>query len=309
MLASRNLTRSTRSLPAWRQPSLQTGEACLSRATCGTLHNAIVTRMAQAEQSLSLAGLGGPGWAWVLCLACSMLASCPCLQCSRSCLAHPLCATAQGYPDVDWLSSCMPSLRLCSRSSLVAKREKSFVGADLHAIMDEHGMLNPLVSRQLSVMSHYSVKSESGSVMITPEEAEAPFKLIRLIGRGGFGNVYLGDWDAKRVAIKVGVEAVWEAACSKSAGARPPVQTVACFMHVACLLYSMMCTCSTTPPHADQAEHCPSGPCRSSQATPTQTSQRSRSGRRARSAWRRWRPFSCLQLTMTTSCAPSRSAG
>lgn len=50
------------------------------------------------------------------------------------------------------------------------KREKSFVGADLHAIMDDHGMLNPLVSRQLSVMSHYSVRSESGSVMITPEQ-------------------------------------------------------------------------------------------------------------------------------------------
>lgn len=85
----------------------------------------------------------------------------------------------------------------------MAKREKSFVGADLHAIMDDHGMLNPLVSRQLSVMSHYSVRSESGSVMITPEDAEAPFKLIRLIGRGGFGNVYLGDWEAERVAIKV----------------------------------------------------------------------------------------------------------
>ncbi len=49
-------------------------------------------------------------------------------------------------------------------------------------------MLNPLVSRQLSVMSHYSVRSESGSVMITPEDAEAPFKLIRLIGRGGLAT-------------------------------------------------------------------------------------------------------------------------
>jgi mitogen-activated protein kinase kinase kinase 11 len=92
-----------------------------------------------------------------------------------------------------------------SRSSLVAKREKSFVGADLPAIMDDHGMLNPLVSRQLSVMSHYSVRSESGSVMITPEDAEVPFKLIRLIGRGGFGNVYLGEWEGDRVAIKVRV--------------------------------------------------------------------------------------------------------
>ncbi|KAJ9533239.1 hypothetical protein QJQ45_018342 [Haematococcus lacustris] len=90
-----------------------------------------------------------------------------------------------------------------SRTSISAKREKSFVGADLNSIMDEHGMLNPLVSRQLSVMSHYSVRSESGSVMITPEDAEAPFKLLRLIGRGGFGNVYLGDWDDERVAIKI----------------------------------------------------------------------------------------------------------
>mmetsp|Transcript_14058 Transcript_14058/g.30435 ORF Transcript_14058/g.30435 Transcript_14058/m.30435 type:complete len:668 (+) Transcript_14058:557-2560(+) len=80
---------------------------------------------------------------------------------------------------------------------------KSYVGADLHSIMDDQGMLNPLVSRQLSVMSHYSVRSESGSVMITPEEGGPPFRLLRLIGRGGFGNVYLGEWEAQRVAIKV----------------------------------------------------------------------------------------------------------
>ena len=91
-----------------------------------------------------------------------------------------------------------------SNSILAAKREKSFVGADLHSIMDDHGMLNPLVSRQLSVMAHYSVRSQSGSVMITPEQANAPFKLLRLIGRGGFGNVYLGEWaEQGRVAIKV----------------------------------------------------------------------------------------------------------
>lgn len=71
---------------------------------------------------------------------------------------------------------------------------KSQLGADLHSIMDDQGMLNPLVSRQLSVLSHYSVRSESGSVMITPEDGGAPFKLLRLIGRGGFGNVYLGGW-------------------------------------------------------------------------------------------------------------------
>ncbi|KAL6749139.1 kinase-like domain-containing protein [Haematococcus lacustris] len=101
------------------------------------------------------------------------------------------------------LQVSVPVISTCSRTSISAKREKSFVGADLNSIMDEHGMLNPLVSRQLSVMSHYSVRSESGSVMITPEDAEAPFKLLRLIGRGGFGNVYLGDWDDERVAIKI----------------------------------------------------------------------------------------------------------
>jgi serine/threonine protein kinase len=40
--------------------------------------------------------------------------------------------------------------------------------------------------------------------MITPEHGKAPFELIRLIGRGGFGNVYLGDWEGEQVAIKVG---------------------------------------------------------------------------------------------------------
>eukprot|EP00983_Pelagomonas_calceolata_P133708 1161988-Pelagomonas_calceolata.AAC.3 len=42
--------------------------------------------------------------------------------------------------------------------------------------------------------------------MITPEQAKAPFRLIRLIGRGGFGNVYLGEWDGEKVAVKVCVK-------------------------------------------------------------------------------------------------------
>ena len=38
-----------------------------------------------------------------------------------------------------------------------------------------------------------------------PEERDSkPFKLLKLIGRGGFGNVYLADWeDGERVAIKI----------------------------------------------------------------------------------------------------------
>ena len=93
------------------------------------------------------------------------------------------------------------------------------------------------VTRQMSIMSHYSVRSESGSVLIQvrmvsrwceseafssrfflltanflqnilysqPEEHDSkPFKLLKLIGRGGFGNVYLADWeDGERVAIKI----------------------------------------------------------------------------------------------------------
>jgi len=54
----------------------------------------------------------------------------------------------------------------CNTCSTVQQRSQSFVGADLHAIMDEHGMLNPLVSRQLSVMSHY--RSVSGNQMSRP---------------------------------------------------------------------------------------------------------------------------------------------
>ncbi len=81
------------------------------------------------------------------------------------------------------------------------------VSADLNAIVDDQGTINALVSRQLSVMSHYSVKSEAGSVILQPEVAHGPnalgFTLQKLIGRGGFGNVYLGEWEGRRVAVKV----------------------------------------------------------------------------------------------------------
>ncbi|GLC36300.1 hypothetical protein PLESTF_001731000 [Pleodorina starrii] len=81
------------------------------------------------------------------------------------------------------------------------------VSADLNAIVDDQGTINALVSRQLSVMSHYSVKSEAGSVILQPELAQGPnalgFTLHKLIGRGGFGNVYLGDWEGRKVAVKV----------------------------------------------------------------------------------------------------------
>ncbi|GAX80279.1 hypothetical protein CEUSTIGMA_g7717.t1 [Chlamydomonas eustigma] len=79
------------------------------------------------------------------------------------------------------------------------------MGVDLGSIMDDHGMLNPMVSRQMSQLSRYSVRSESGSVMIMPEERDSqPFKLLKLIGRGGFGNVYLADWEeGQRVAVKI----------------------------------------------------------------------------------------------------------
>ena len=42
-----------------------------------------------------------------------------------------------------------------SRPSSGVKRSASFVGADLHNIMDSQGMLHEGVSRQLSCMSHY----------------------------------------------------------------------------------------------------------------------------------------------------------
>ncbi len=109
--------------------------------------------------------------------------------------------------------------RACSRSGF----PKNSVGADLHSIMDDQGMLNPLVSRQMSVMSHYSVRSESGSVMITPESRAggAPFKLLKLIGRGGFGNVYLGEWeDGERVAVKI----IQVGAAAAGAGVGPRAQ-------------------------------------------------------------------------------------
>ena len=81
-------------------------------------------------------------------------------------------------PSASGISLTLPT------STRNSNRKSSHLGADLHSIMDDQGMLNPLVSRQLSVLSHYSVRSESGSVMITPEDGGAPFRLLRLIGRG-----------------------------------------------------------------------------------------------------------------------------
>lgn len=74
---------------------------------------------------------------------------------------------------------------------------------NLDNIVDDQGILNQLVSRQLSTMSHYSLRSESGSIVIEPEDGSAGHKIIKRIGKGGFGNVYLGEWEDKRVAVKV----------------------------------------------------------------------------------------------------------
>lgn len=106
-----------------------------------------------------------------------------------------------GRPDDKSFSVATSPQSRTSRPSRVSR--KSLVAADLESIMDNQGLLNPMVSRQMSVMSHYSVRSESGAVLISPEEQQSEFKLLKLIGRGGFGNVYLGDWDGDKVAIKI----------------------------------------------------------------------------------------------------------
>lgn len=51
-------------------------------------------------------------------------------------------------------------------------------------MIDDQGMLNTVVSRQMSQISRYSVRSESGSVLITPEAGSASeFHLKKLIGK------------------------------------------------------------------------------------------------------------------------------
>ncbi len=67
------------------------------------------------------------------------------------------------------------------------------MAARLTAIIDGSGMLNTVVSRQMSQLSRYSVRS----VHIAPEEdSRVPFTLKKLIDRGGFGNVYLAQMES-----------------------------------------------------------------------------------------------------------------
>lgn len=58
--------------------------------------------------------------------------------------------------------------------------------------------MHPHFSRSPILHPHFSHS-------LQPEEHDSkPFKLLKLIGRGGFGNVYLADWeDGERVAIKI----------------------------------------------------------------------------------------------------------
>ena len=116
-------------------------------------------------------------------------------------------AVVLGRPDDKSFSVPMsPPSRTSKNDRYSRTSRKSLVAADLESIMDNQGLLNPMVSRQMSVMSHYSVRSESGAVLISPEENDgSEFKLLKLIGRGGFGNVYLGDWDGDKVAVKVSI--------------------------------------------------------------------------------------------------------
>ena len=169
-------------------------------------------------------------------------------------------------------------------------------------------------------MSHYSVRSESGSVLIQvrmvsrwceseasssrffllttnflqnilfsqPEEHDSkPFKLLKLIGRGGFGNVYLADWeDGERVAIKIiqvssastlcildifkgrGYSATVKAVCKTGVVDHPRVSANQHPLHVPHPLASRF-TCH--------------------RGITMRSSPMSRSGRPARSAWPRWR--------------------
>jgi hypothetical protein len=103
--------------------------------------------------------------------------------------SHPAWASHVTWLTVPW----EPTVRFCLIGCVV-----------IEACVDHLLLISCERTLFAGCLGHLSpqVRSESGSVMITPEDAEAPFKLIRLIGRGGFGNVYLGEWDGERVAIK-----------------------------------------------------------------------------------------------------------
>ncbi|GAX73884.1 hypothetical protein CEUSTIGMA_g1334.t1 [Chlamydomonas eustigma] len=82
--------------------------------------------------------------------------------------------------------------------------------AELAAIADQQtGQLNKSYSKHLSRISMASVTTDAtGAVIVYEpglEDSEGPVKLTRLIGKGGCGRVYTGEWNKEVVAVKVAV--------------------------------------------------------------------------------------------------------
>lgn len=73
-------------------------------------------------------------------------------------------------------------------------------------LIDETGLLSRTASRTMSHLSNCHLmadKDQAGAVLLADEETGQSIRIIKQIGKGGFGRVFLGEYDGiGQVAIK-----------------------------------------------------------------------------------------------------------
>eukprot|EP00798_Chlamydomonas_sp_ICE-L_P024634 gene24634-10255_t len=83
------------------------------------------------------------------------------------------------------------------------------ISLELNEMLDNHGRLSVEFSKDLresftgARVSASLAEPDSKHVLIFGNDGGPPLLLKRLVGKGGFGSVFVGDWDGREVAVKV----------------------------------------------------------------------------------------------------------
>ena len=107
--------------------------------------------------------------------------------------------------DVESLFPKSPSMRRTNNDS--PSRHRESIGNSIgHLIDSETGLISRSVSRTMSHVSNCHLEADkdaNGTVLLADEETGQSIKIIKQIGKGGFGRVFLGEYaGVGQVAIK-----------------------------------------------------------------------------------------------------------